>query len=163
MAVTWELLANNERFAESFPYAGLPTEPIKHLAIVTCMDARLDVFSMLGLHPGEAHVIRNAGGVVTDDVIRSLVVSQRFLRTEEIVVIHHTRCGMLSLSEDDLRAAIQQETGMRPPWAFEAFQDLDAEVRHSLTRLRGSPFLPVRSRVRGFVYDTDTGKLREVT
>ena len=132
------------------------------LAIVTCMDARLDVFSALGLRAGDAHVLRNAGGVVTDDVIRSLILSQRLLGTEEILLIHHTNCGMVTFRDDELKAQIYAETGVRPPFALEAFPDLDDDVRQSIARIQASPFLPKKDAVRGFVYEVETGKLREV-
>jgi carbonic anhydrase len=141
----------------------LPQAPAKKLAVVACMDARLDVYDILGLQEGDAHVIRNAGGVVTDDAIRSLAISQRLLGTEEIVLIHHTDCGMSAIDDDEFRRAIQAETGIRPAWAVEAFDDLDSEVRQSVARVRASPFLPRRDRVRGYVYDVETRRLREVT
>jgi carbonic anhydrase len=140
----------------------LPQAPAKKLAVVACMDARLDLSAILGLQEGDAHVIRNAGGVVTDDAIRSLAISQRLLGTEEIVLIHHTDCGMSAIADDEFRRAIQAETGIRPAWAVEAFDDLDTEVRQSVARIRASPFIPRRDRVRGYVYDVDTRQLREV-
>lgn len=160
--VTGELLANNERFAEAFDRAGLPIPPSLNLAVVACMDARLDAIAALGLEPGQAHVIRNAGGVVTDDVIRSLTISQRALGTREIILIHHTDCGMATLTEDGFRAQILDDTGMTPPFAIESFGDVDTDVRQSIARLRSSPFLPHKDRIRGFVYEVETGRLREV-
>jgi carbonic anhydrase len=162
MTATDELLANNERYAESF--AGpLPLPPSRHLAVVACMDARLNVYAILGLGEGEAHVIRNAGGVVTDDEIRSLTISQRLLGTREIVLIHHTDCGMLTFTDDDFKASIQKDTGIKPEWAAEAFPDLDEDVRQSIARIKASPFIPHKESVRGFVFDVATGRLREVS
>lgn len=156
-----ELLANNERYAGS--HGGpLPAPPARRVAVVACMDARLNVFRLLDLEAGDAHVIRNAGGVVTDDVIRSLAISQRLLGTTEVLLIHHTDCGMLTFRDDDFRRDIEAETGIRPPWAAEAFADLDADVRQSRNRIVASPFLPHRQAVRGFVFDVATGRLREV-
>ena len=161
MTATDELLANNDRYAESF--AGpLPLPPSKHVAVVACMDARLNVYAILGLEDGEAHVIRNAGGVVTDDEIRSLTISQRLLGTQEIILIHHTDCGMLTFTDDDFKASIQKDTGIKPEWAAEAFPDLDEDVRQSIARIKASPFIPRKDSVRGFVFDVATGKLREV-
>jgi carbonic anhydrase len=159
---TDELLANNEQYASSFDKADLPLPPAKKTAVVACMDARLSVYDALGLTEGDAHVIRNAGGVVTDDAIRSLAISQRLLGTEEIVLIHHTDCGMLTFSDDDFKASIEQDTGIRPPWAAEAFSDLDGDVRQSIARIKASPFIPNKASVRGFVYEVETGRLREV-
>jgi carbonic anhydrase len=162
MTATDELLANNARYAESF--AGpLPLPPSRHLAVVACMDARLNVYGILGLQDGEAHVIRNAGGVVTDDEIRSLTISQRLLGTQEIILIHHTDCGMLTFTDDDFKASIQKDTGIKPEWAAEAFADLDEDVRQSIARIKASPFIPHKESVRGFVFDVATGKLREVS
>jgi carbonic anhydrase len=163
MAVTDELLKNNERFAASFDKGDTPMPPARHLAVVACMDARLHVSTLLGLNIGDAHIIRNAGGVVTDDAIRSLVISQRLLGTEEIILIHHTDCGMLTFKDDVVKAQIKDETGIRPPFALEAFADVDDDVRQSLARIKASPFIPHRDNVRGFVYDVKTGRLREVT
>ena len=161
MTVTDQLLENNAAYAESF--AGpLPLPPAKQLAVVACMDARLDVYSILGLQPGESHVIRNAGGVVTDDEIRSLAISQRLLGTEEIILIHHTDCGMLTFTDDDFKRSIQDETGIKPEWAAEAFPDLNDDVRQSIARIKASPFIPKKENVRGFVFDVATGKLDEV-
>ena len=157
-----ELVANNERFAASLPVRHLDVRPRRRLAIVTCMDSRLDVFAALGLQHGEAHILRNAGGVITDDVIRSLAVSQRRLGTREVMLIHHTDCGMQSLSDDGFRAELQEATGVAPAFAIESFSDVDADVRQSILRVRRSPFLPHRDVVRGFVYDVDTHELREV-
>lgn len=162
MNVIDELLANNEAFAASLPVQHLDVRPRRRLAIVTCMDSRLDVFAALGLHHGEAHILRNAGGVITDDVIRSLAVSQRRLRTRAVMLIHHTDCGMQSLTDDGFRAELQEASGVAPAFAIESFTDLDADVRQSLLRVRRSPFLLHRDRVRGFVYDVDTHVLREV-
>jgi carbonic anhydrase len=158
-----DLLANNARFVERFATGHLDVKPARKLAIVACMDSRLDVFGALGLRLGEAHVIRNAGGIVSDDVIRSLAISQRRLGTEEIVVIQHTDCGMLKITDDGFRAELLDATGIAPGFAIESFTDLDANVRQSLGRLRSSPFLAHRDRIRGFVYDVDTGELREVS
>jgi carbonic anhydrase len=157
-----DLLRNNEAYAEGFSHGDLAKEPAKRVAVVACMDARLHVSRVLGLEPGDAHVIRNAGGVVTDDTIRSLAVSQRLLGTEEIVVVRHTDCGMLGLDDADLRARIEKETGVRPEWTAESFDDLDDGLRDSIARIKASPFIASRDRVRGFVYDVETGRLREV-
>jgi carbonic anhydrase len=162
MTVTDELLANNESYADSFDKADLPLPPAKKVAIVACMDARLNVYGALGLEEGDAHVIRNAGGVVTDDEIRSLAISQRLLGTEEIIVIHHTGCGMLTFTDDEFRNGIEQEIGIKPEWAAETFSDLDADVRQSIARIKASPFVPRKESVRGFVYEVETGRLREV-
>jgi carbonic anhydrase len=160
---TDELLANNEGYASGFDKADLPLPPGKKVAVVACMDARLNVYGALGLHEGDAHVIRNAGGVVTDDEIRSLAISQRLLGTEEIILIHHTDCGMLTFTDDAFKASIEQETGIKPEWAAEAFGDLDADVRQSIARIKASPFIPRKDSVRGFVYEVETGRLREVS
>jgi carbonic anhydrase len=160
--VTGELLTNNRDFAASLPARHLDVRPSRRLAIVTCMDSRLDVFAALGLGVGEAHVLRNAGGVITDDVIRSLAISQRRLGTREVMLIHHTDCGMQSLTDDGFRAELQLATGVAPAFAIESFTDLDANVRQSILRVRRSEFLLHRDMVRGFVYDTDTHQLREV-
>lgn len=162
MSVTNEYLENNRKYAESF--AGpLPLPPSRNIAVLACMDARLDVYGALGLGQGESHVIRNAGGVVTSDEIRSLAISQRLLGTKEIILIHHTDCGMLTFTDDEFKAGIQDETGQKPEWAAEAFSDLDADVRQSMTRIKNSPYIPHRDQVRGFVFDVATGLLREVT
>ena len=163
MSSTDELLANNERYAASFDKGDLPLPPAKKTAVVACMDARLNVHGLLGLTEGDAHVIRNAGGVVTDDAIRSLAISQRLLGTEEIILIHHTGCGMLTFTDDEFKAAIEKDTGIRPAWAAEAFPDLDADVRQSIARIKASPFVPNKDKVRGFVYEVETGRLREVS
>ena len=163
MSVTDELLANNEKYAASFDKGDLPLPPGKKVAIVACMDARLNPYGALGLQEGDAHVIRNAGGVVTDDEIRSLAISQRLLGTEEIILIHHTDCGMLTFTDDDFRRQVQEDTGITPEWAAEAFGDLDEDVRQSIARIKASPFIPNKDSVRGFVYEVETGKLREVS
>jgi carbonic anhydrase len=157
-----ELVANNRAFAGSLPTDHLDVRPSRRLAIVACMDSRLDVFAALGLRQGEAHVLRNAGGVITDDVIRSLAVSQRRLGTREVMLIHHTDCGMQKLTDDGFRAELQEATGVAPSFAIESFADLDADVCQSILRVRRSPFLLHRDVVRGFVYDVDTHLLREV-
>src|SRR5205823_10248481 len=162
MSVTDELLKNNEAYARSFDKGTLPLPPAKKLAVVACMDARLHVSKILGLKEGDAHVIRNAGGAVTDDVIRSLAISQRLLGTEEVVLIHHTDCGMLTFKDDEVKGQIERETGIRPPFALEAFSDLEDDVRQSTARIKASPFVPRKDSVRGFVYDVRSGLLREV-
>jgi carbonic anhydrase len=162
VTVTDDYLANNAQYASNFN-GPLPMPPSKHVAVVACMDARLDVYRILGLNEGEAHVIRNAGGVVTDDVIRSLAISQRLLGTQEIILIHHSDCGMLTFTDDDFKRSIQDEIGVKPPWAPEAFPDLEADVRQSLRRIENSPFVTKHVSVRGFVFDVATGKLNEVT
>ncbi len=162
MDVIEELLANNRAFAARGDRRHLDVHPSLRLAIVTCMDSRLDVFAALGLEDGQAHILRNAGGVITDDVIRSLAISQRRLGTEEVTLIHHTDCGLELITDDGFRAELQEATGMAPPFAIESFSDIDADVRQSIARVRHSPFLLHRDRVRGFVYDVDTGALREV-
>jgi carbonic anhydrase len=161
MSATDDLLANNEAYAAGFS-GPLPTPPAKHVAVVACMDARLNVYALLGLADGEAHVIRNAGGVITDDEIRSLAISQRLLGTREILLIHHTDCGMLTFTDDEFKASILDEVGIKPTWAVESFADLDADVRQSIARIKASPFIPHTDQVRGFVFDVSTGKLREV-
>jgi carbonic anhydrase len=163
MSTTDELLKNNQAYADSFEKGDLPLPPAKKVAVVACMDARLNVHDILGLELGDAHVIRNAGGVVTDDEIRSLAISQRLLGTEEIILIHHTDCGMLTFTDDDFKHQIEEETGVKPEWAAEAFNDLDADVRQSIARIKASPFIPRKETVRGFVYEVETGRLREVT
>ncbi len=162
MSTTDELLANAGTYAASFDKGDLPMPPGRKVAIVACMDARLNPYGLLGLSEGDAHVIRNAGGVVTDDAIRSLAISQRLLGTEEIVLIHHTDCGMLTFKDDDFKASVEADTGIRPSWAAEAFPDLDGDVRQSIARVEASPFI-VHKNVRGFVYEVETGKLREVS
>lgn len=161
MSVTDELLKNNEAYAATFE-GPLPLPPSKHVAVVACMDARLNVYGALGLNEGEAHVIRNAGGVITEDEIRSLTISQRLLGTKEVILIHHTDCGMLTFTDDGFKAEIQQETGIRPPWAAEAFLDEFEDVKQSIRRIQQSPFIPLKDSVRGFVFDVATGKLHEV-
>jgi carbonic anhydrase len=162
MSVTNDLVRNNESYARSFKKGDLPLPPAKHVAVLACMDARLDVHKILGLQEGDAHVIRNAGGAATDDAIRSLAISQRLLGTKEIVLIHHTDCGMLTFKDDDLKSQIETETGIRPAFALEAFADLDKDVRQSIARIQASPFIPHKSSIRGFVYDVRTGLLNEV-
>jgi len=161
MTATDEYLANNARYAEGFS-GPLPMPPSAHVAVVACMDARLNVYAILGLGDGEAHVIRNAGGVVTDDEIRSLAISQRLLGTREIILIHHTDCGMLTFTDDGFKKLIQDETGIKPHWAAEAFGDLDEDVRQSIARIKASPFVPHTDSIRGFVFDVATGRLNEV-
>lgn len=162
MSVTDELLRNAEQYAERFDRGDLPLPPAKRIAVLACMDARLNPYGLLGLSEGDAHVIRNAGGVVTDDEIRSLAISQRLLGTEEIILIHHTDCGMLTFSDDEFRRQVQTETGIKPEWAAEAFDDLEEDVRQSIARIKSSPFIPRKDGVRGFVYDVKTGRLDEV-
>ena len=162
MSATDDLLANAARYAESFDRGDLPLPPAKGVAVVACMDARLNVYGLLGLHEGDAHVIRNAGGVVTDDEIRSLSISQHLLGTDEIVLIHHTGCGMLTFSDDEFADRLESETGSRPSWRAEAFGDLEGDVRESIARIKSSPFIPRKESVRGFVYDVETGALTEV-
>ncbi|MFC9356131.1 beta-class carbonic anhydrase [Rhodococcus sp. NPDC057014] len=161
MTVTDQYLKNNEEYAAGFT-GPLPLPPSKHVAVLACMDARLDVYRILGLQDGEAHVIRNAGGVVTDDEIRSLAISQRLLGTTEIILIHHTDCGMLTFTDDDFKKSIQDEVGIKPAWSAEAFRDLDEDVRQSLRRIQASPFVTATTSLRGFVFDVATGKLAEV-
>ncbi len=162
MTVTETYVGNNAAYAAGFK-GPLPLPPSKHVAVVACMDARIDVYRVLGLNEGESHVIRNAGGVVTDDVIRSLAISQRLLGTKEIILIHHTDCGMLTFTDDDFKRAIHEETGVKPPWAAEAFPDLADDVRQSLRRIENSPFVTKHVSLRGFIFDVATGKLEEVT
>jgi len=163
MSVTDELLANNETYAAGFDKGDLPLPPAKKLAVVACMDARLDPARVLGLEEGDAHVIRNAGGVVTDDEVRSLAISQRLLGTEEIIVIHHTDCGMLTFNDEDFQRTLKEDTGVEPGWIAESFTDLEGDVRKSVDRIKDSPFIPRRDAVRGFVYEVESGRLREVT
>ena len=163
MTATDDILKNNAQYAESFDRADLPLPPALSMAVVACMDARLDTHKLLGIQEGDAHVIRNAGGVVTDDVIRSLVISQRLLGTREVVLIHHSDCGMLTFRDDAVKDAIQADTGLRPAFAMEAFGDLEGDVRQSIARIKASPFVPVKDQVRGFVYDCATGRLNEVS
>ncbi|OLD97983.1 MAG: carbonic anhydrase [Actinobacteria bacterium 13_1_20CM_4_69_9] len=157
-----ELVDNAEAYAERFDGGELPLPPAKRIAVVACMDARLNPYGLLGLREGDAHVIRNAGGVITDDEIRSLAISQRLLGTEEIMLIHHTDCGMLTFADDDFRRQVQDDTGIKPEWAAETFIDLDEDVRQSIARIEASPFIPRKDQIRGFVYDVHTGRLREV-
>jgi carbonic anhydrase len=163
MTVTDELLRNNAEFARSFSNGDLPMPPGKHLAVVACMDARLNVYALLGLREGEAHVIRNAGGVVSDDVLRSLVISQRLLGTREVVLVHHTDCGMLTFTDDAVKADIEADVALRPHFALEAFSDLERDIRQSIARIKASPFVPNKDAVRGFIYDVRSGALQEVT
>jgi len=163
MSETDELLENNAAYAESFQKGDLPLPPARGVAIVACMDARLDVHKILGLEEGDAHVIRNAGGVITDDEIRSLTISQRLLGTREIILIHHTDCGMLTFSDDELKAQIHEEVGMKPHFSMESFSDLEEDVRQSIARIKASPFISHKQSVRGFIYEVETGRLREVT
>ncbi len=161
MSVTDELLRNNEAYAASFS-GPLPLPPAKQVAVVACMDARINVYGVLGLAEGEAHVIRNAGGVITEDEIRSLTISQRLLGTKEIILIHHTDCGMVTFTDDGFKADIEKDTGIKPAWESEAFPDAEADVRQSINRIKASPFIPLKDSVRGFVFDVATGRLNEV-
>jgi len=163
MSTTDELLRNAQTYADSFNKGDLPLPPARKVAVLACMDARLNPYGILGLQEGDAHVIRNAGGVVTDDEIRSLAISQRLLGTEEIMLIRHTDCGMLTFSDDEFKRSIQDEVGIKPEWAAEAFGDLDEDVRQSVARIKASPFIPRKDSIRGFVYEVETGRLREVT
>ena len=163
MSVIDELVGNASSYHDSFDSGDLPLPPAKKVAIVACMDARLNPYGLLGLNEGDAHVIRNAGGVITDDEIRSLAISQRLLGTEEIMLIHHTDCGMLTFSDDDFRRQVQDDTGIKPEWAAETFTDLDDDVRQSIARIKASPFVPNKDNIRGFVYEVETGELREVS
>jgi len=163
VSVIDELVQNADSYTESFERSDLPMPPAKRVAVVACMDARLNPYGLLGLQEGDAHVIRNAGGVITDDEIRSLAISQRLLGTEAIMLIHHTDCGMLTFKDDEFRRQVQDDTGVKPEWAAEAFDDLDDDVRQSIARIKASPFIPRKDEVRGFVYDVESGRLREVT
>jgi carbonic anhydrase len=163
MSAIDELVGNASSYRDSFDRGDLPLPPAKRVAIVACMDARLNPYGLLGLTEGDAHVIRNAGGVITDDEIRSLAISQRLLGTEEIMLIHHTDCGMLTFGDDEFRRQVQDETGIKPEWAAETFSDLDEDVRQSVARIKASPFVPKKDNVRGFVYSVETGELREVS
>src|ERR1700753_3215009 len=163
MSTTDELLENARNYASNFDKGELPLPPARKIAVLACMDARLNPYGLLGLQEGDAHVIRNAGGVVTDDEIRSLSISQRLLGTKEIVLIHHTDCGMLTFTDDEFKRSIQDDVGVKPEWAAESFPDLDEDVKQSIARIQASPFIPNKSSVRGFVYDVETGRLREVT
>src|SRR3954468_25006216 len=162
MTTTDELLSNAADYAAGFDKGDLPLPPARGVAVLACMDARLNVYGVLGLSEGDAHVIRNAGGVVTDDEIRSLAISQRLLGTEEIILIHHTDCGMLTFTDDEFKRSVQDEVGIKPEWAAEAFPDVDEDVRQSVARVKASPFIPRKDSVRGFVYEVETGRLREV-
>ena len=162
MSNTDDVLGNNESYASSFSKGDLPLPPGRKLAVLACMDARLDPARILGLEEGDAHVIRNAGGVVSDDAIRSLAISQNLLGTEEIVLIHHTDCGMLTFTDDEFASKLEEETGSRPEWVAHSFNDLDENVRDSIERIRADPFVPRTDKVRGFVYEVETGRLREV-
>ena len=161
MSAIDDYASNNEEYAASHP-GGKPVRPSRHVAVVACMDSRMRIFPMLGMGDGEAHVIRNAGGVVTDDVVRSLAISQRLLGTREIMLIHHTDCGLQKTTDDEFKSAIEAETGIRPPWAVESFVSAEQDVRQSIARLQASPFIPHKDGIRGFVFDVDTGKLNEV-
>jgi carbonic anhydrase len=161
MSTTDELLRNTQEYTKGFDKGDLPMPPGKKIAVLACMDARLNVYGIFGLREGDAHVIRNAGGVVTEDAIRSLAISQRLLGTDEIILVHHTGCGMLTFTDDAFRQQIEQDTGVRPPWAAEAFPDPDEEVRQEIARIKASPFIPKKN-VRGFVYEVEKGSLREV-
>src|SRR5919109_5475523 len=163
MSTIDELVRNAEAYASDFDKGELPLPPAKRIAVLACMDARLNPHALLGLAEGDAHVIRNAGGVVTDDEIRSLAISQRLLGTEEIMLIHHTDCGMLTFEDDEFRRQVQRETGIKPQWAAEAFDDLEEDVRQSIARIKASPFIPKKDAVRGFVYEVESGRLREVS
>jgi carbonic anhydrase len=163
MSVTDELLRNAENYAATFDKGDLPLPPAKHVAVLACMDARLNVYGLLGLSEGDAHVIRNAGGIVTQDELRSLAISQRLLGTTEVILIHHTDCGMLTFTDDEFRQTIHDDTGVKPTWAAESFTDLDADVRQNIARIHGEPSIPIKDSVRGFVYDVTAGTLREVS
>jgi carbonic anhydrase len=163
MSTTDDLLRNAQTYADSFDKGDLPLPPARKVAVLACMDARLDPNAVLGLQEGDAHVIRNAGGVVTDDAIRSLAISQRLLGTEEVVLIHHTGCGMLTFDDDEFKRSIQEEVGIKPTWSAELFGDLEEDVRQSVARIRTSPFIPRKDSIRGFVYEVETGRLREVS
>jgi len=163
VSTTDELLRNAESYAAGFEKSDLPLPPARKIAVLACMDARVNPYGLLGLQEGDAHIIRNAGGVVTDDEIRSLSISQRLLGTEEIVLIHHTDCGMLTFTDDEFKRSVQDDVGIKPEWAVEAFPDLDEDVRQSIARIQASPFIPRKDSVRGFVYEVETGRLREVT
>jgi carbonic anhydrase len=162
MSATDDLLANNRDYAAGFDKAGRPKRPARKVAVVTCMDARVNAYALLGLEEGDAHVISNAGGVVTDDEIRSLTISQRLLGTEEIMLIHHTDCGLLTFDGEDFKRALAEETGSEPEWSVGTFADLDDHVRESIALVRESPFIPNKESIRGFVYEVESGRLREV-
>jgi carbonic anhydrase len=163
MSTTDDLLRNAQAYADSFDKGDLPLPPARKVAVLACMDARLDPNAVLGLQEGDAHVIRNAGGVVTDDAIRSLAISQRLLGTEEVVLIHHTGCGMLTFDDEEFKRSIQDEVGIKPTWSVESSGDLEDDVRQSVARIRASPFIPRKDSIRGFVYEVETGRLREVS
>jgi len=163
MTVTDELLRNAQAYAASFDKGSLAMPPARQVAVVACMDARINPYGLLGLSEGDAHVIRNAGGVISDDAVRSLAISQRLLGTREVILIHHTDCGMLTFKDDDVKAQIEADTGIRPAFALEAFPDVEQDVRQSIARIAASPFIPHKDQVRGFVYDVKNGALREVT
>jgi carbonic anhydrase len=163
VSTTDDLLRNAEDYAASFDKGDLPLPPARKVAVLACMDARVNPYGILGLQEGDAHIIRNAGGVVTDDEIRSLAISQRLLGTEEIILVHHTDCGMLTFTDDEFKRSVQDDVGIKPEWAAEAFPDLDEDVRQSIARIQASPFIPRKDSVRGFVYEVETGRLREVT
>jgi carbonic anhydrase len=163
MSATDALLANNPTYVASFDHRDVPLPPAKKVAVLACMDARVDVWGALGLQVGDAHVIRNAGGIVTDDAIRSLAISQRLLGTEEIILIHHTGCGMLTFTDEEFKRSLEKDAGVAPDWTAGAFADLDEDVRESIARIQESPFLTHRESVRGFVYDVTSGALREVS
>ena len=163
MSVTDDLLENATRYADTFDKGELPLPPARHIAIVACMDARLNVYGLLGLAEGDAHVIRNAGGIVTEDELRSLAISQRLLGTKEIILIHHTDCGMLTFQDDEFRQSIAADTGVKPTWAAEAFSDLDEDVKQNIARIKAETSIPFKDAIRGFIYDVYTGKLREVS
>ncbi len=163
MTATEDLLKNAENYAKTFDRGDLPLPPARHVAVLACMDARLNVFGLLDLQEGDAHVIRNAGGVVTDDEIRSIAISQRLLGTKEVILIHHTDCGMLTFNDEDFRRQLHEETGVEPEWDAESFTDLEIDVRKAIARIRDSPFIPEKGSIRGFVYDVHTGRLDEVT
>jgi carbonic anhydrase len=162
MSTIDELVRNAEDYAAGFDKGELPLPPAKRVAVLACMDARLNPYALLGLTEGDAHVIRNAGGVVTDDEIRSLAISQRLLETEEIMLIHHTDCGMLTFGDDEFRRSVQEDTGIKPEWPAEAFANIEEDVRQSIARIKASPFIPRKDQIRGFVYEVETGRLREV-
>lgn len=163
MGVIDNLVANNEEFARAFTESGLDVRPSRKIVVVACMDSRLDLFQLLGLKNGEAHMLRNAGGVITDDMIRSIAISQRKLGTEAVMLIHHTKCGGQTITDDGFRAELQEATGVAPAFAIESFTDTEADVRQSIHRVRRSPFVLHTDQVRGFIYDVDTGRLAEVT
>ena len=163
LSVTDDLLANNDAYAEGFDKGDLPIPPARKIAVLTCMDARLSPYVMLGLNEGDAHVIRNAGGVVTDDEIRSLAISQRLLGTEEIMLIHHTDCGMLKFTDAELKEQLERDFGVRPEWDSGAFTDLEANLHASMEKIRASPFIANKHSIRGFIYEVETGRLREIS